>query len=110
MFCESLARKVTSEDLCAMATAMANSNMTIKLQDPISSYVRNSVIAYVVLMITVMDFEQITFYEDREKDSMAKLKINFLQKQIKSCYSLEVEMPASTILPEDLEADVVESS
>lgn len=110
MFADSLGKKCTSAELIAMATVANQANVTIKFESKIKEYERRPVVAYVLLMLTILNLDDVLFFMDESDDSALKAKIKLLQKQVKSCYVLENESPAYIISADFLEELVIETA
>lgn len=87
---------------------MSNTNMTLKLTG-IHHYTKKSVLIYIVLMLTVVNFNEVDITPDQEVNTIIKAKIIPVQKQVRSCFCLEIITPAVVIEAKELENDMPEN-
>lgn len=102
MFCESLLKKCTSEEILVLVSNFNRANVSIKLERPIHRYTKKATVAFIVLMLTVLDLNELIFYEDESRTFSLANKLYFLQKQVQSCYILESNIPTATITADEV--------
>lgn len=61
MFFGSLKKKVSSEELFAMVSVFNKANKMIRLANPTETYSKQTVVAYSVLMLTILNLEDLNF-------------------------------------------------
>lgn len=102
MFASNLQSKISNCDLYNVVSALNRANITLALT-PIESHSVKSALCFCIVMSTIIDFDDLTFFEDEVRDSELKLIIKFVQRQVSSCYILAKHIPANQILISDLE-------